>query len=161
MTMKKKDLFTLHGAITNLANVKAVKVAYGLAKNKKIINDEIELIKESLEKIDDKYTDVEKEYETKRIELAKEYSDKDKDDNPIVVKNNYKVTTNIGLFTEKLEQLNAEYSEFIEHRTKIKENNDKLLDSESEIEFYKINLNDFPSDLSLNDISLITDLIKE
>jgi len=158
--MKNKELFTIFGAINNLSNIKSVKFAYCLSKNKKTISDEIKHIQDSVEKLDEVNSKIEKEFEDKRIALVTEYADKDSNDQPIIENNNYKIT-NISEFNEKFAELKKEYPEFLKKRQDITDNNNKLLDEESELEFHKIKVDNLPDELSLNDLDLISEFIEE
>lgn len=158
--MKKKDLFTVLGAINNLGNVKGVKFAYGLAKNKKILNDEIEIIKDAFGKLTPEEDKTNQEYESKRITLATKFSKKDADGTPVIENNNYKLDDPLK-FTKALEKLKSEYDEILTKRLELSNANEELLDEDIELEFYKIKVENLPNELSLNELDPISEFIAD
>ena len=64
--MTKKQVIDLRSALQTLDSVSGVKIAYAVAKNKNILDSEIEVIYSSVKPNEDF-----KEYDAKRIELAK------------------------------------------------------------------------------------------
>ena len=115
--MKKKDLYGILKAIEGLSHIKGVKFAYGLAKNKKIIIDDLTLIEESLENLNEEDKKTQDEYNERRMTLITKYSEKDIDGNPLFTdssKNNYKINkAEQKDFNDCIVELNDDYKEIV------------------------------------------------
>jgi hypothetical protein len=147
--MKKRDIFPTLEALTSLAEGKVnVKFAYFIAKNKKILEEEAAIIRETLESF--KNPEKFEEYESKRIEICKKMSEKDSDGNPVIISNNFVIAdADIPEFEKKLEALKNKYSDVIEGQANIKKQIEDLLDEDLEdAKLLKTNLSSFPEEIS-------------
>ena len=71
--MKNKDLFTLRQGIQSAGSLSGVKLAYALAVNLKQVDAVIEALQTGITPSDDF-----NEYETARLDLCKQFADKDR-----------------------------------------------------------------------------------
>jgi len=155
--MLKQDLKPLYESLEKVSGKKGVKFAYAVAKNKKLLKDEIDAIEEA--KKVDKYT----EFEIKWNQLKLEYCDKDKTGNPKI--ESWRIFFN-GLskkkadeYKNKWEELEKEYEWAIkEFQEKEKEVQD-ILKEEIKIELHKVKEEDLPEDLSASELEGIFEII--
>lgn len=132
-----------------------VKFKYALAKNRKALLNELEVLNEvsnpSAEFI---------AYDIERIELAKKMADKDEKGNAKIEGNAY-VFTDQKEFDKELTKLRLKHKKVLEARDKqIKEFID-LLDKDSDFTPFKIKLENTPKEVSAAQLSGIIDLIQE
>ena len=144
--MRNKDLLVLNQSSSILGDLKGLKITYAIIKNLKKVGREIEIFKESQPK---KY----KEYEVERIKLAESMCKKDEDTKPIINNGHYSFD-NIEEFKLELDKLIARYNDVI------KEYND-FMESESSVVFHMVDFEDVPNDITLQQMSMIEDWIKE
>lgn len=136
--MIKKELYPLYSALQALSSAGGARFAYAISKNKKLIQEELELVEKSLVQ-SDKY----KEYEQKRVELCTKHANKDKDGNPMMLENVFSIA-DMEQFSKELKELQSGYTaELEEHLKKVEEYN-KLLEMDTEITFFKIKLEILP-----------------
>lgn len=139
MKLKKEEIVNLWNIIEILNKIKSnVKFTYGIVKNKKIIQSEVEAIKETL-----KSSERFEEYERNRIKLCSQMSEKNEDNKPIIINNEFKIQ-NIKLFKIMLNKLVEEYQEDIDLESEKNKQIKNFLQEEVEVELYKINLEYFP-----------------
>lgn len=154
--MKRKDLYNLLAGFESVKDLKGVKFAYARAKNKKLILAELELLKD-ITKDPDEFID----YDKKRIELCKVYCKKDDEGNAIIKNNKYEGLKENTEFIKKLKELNEKFKEVIDKRKKQAEEYQKLLDEEIDFEFYKIKLDNIPSDITGAQLEMIELILEE
>jgi hypothetical protein len=140
--MKRRDLYIYMQGLNSVTDLKGVKFAYSVIKNKKKIEDEIKIFEEVI-KPDPAY----EEYELKRISLCEIHSDKDEDGKPIVIADKYKLT-NVDIFNEELEKLKFNYKDIIDERMKQINEYNKILDETMVIDITKISFNDLPENIT-------------
>ncbi len=74
--MIKKNTLTMLQAMSKLSNLKGVKFAYAMAKNKNKLQSEVGTIEKALEKLSPEMQKSHKEYEEKRVILARSHAKK-------------------------------------------------------------------------------------
>lgn len=143
--MIKNDLFNLMKVFDEIKDTASnPKFAYAVAKNKKLVESEVELIRDAI-KPDETMT----EYDTKRISICRDYAKLDDDNNPVVHNSNFVIDEErVKDFNEKIEGLREEYSSTLEsHKERLIEA-DQLLKEEIDIEFHKLSIESFPEGLT-------------
>jgi len=111
MKIKRKDIVNLYEIISSLSeevkNIRDVKERYKIAKNKKMLDEEINVLRETMNSnVDQDIMAFEKE----RMNLIQLYAEKDENGNPIV--NGGMVTfskDNREVFEKAIEELEARY----------------------------------------------------
>ena len=161
--MKKRDLYALQNGLRSMGHLKGAKFSYGLAKNKKRIDAEIELLEEIR-----KPSEEMNEYERQRIELCESLCLRNEDgsvnflvsdENPELKQ--YQFGDKHSEFDQKFSELKERYRSALEtHSDKMKEFV-SLLDEPLDIEFYKISLESVPNDIRSEEMTLIEPLIRE
>lgn len=157
--LKKNDLFDLFKNLKKLSNLKGVKFSYAIAKNVVIVEREISAIDESLKPSEDFV-----KYEKERIELAKEYSEKDEKGNPKTTTKNKKevfVMKDKTKFDKAFKKFQGTYKIVLDKRQKQVDEYLAFLDTDSDIELFKIKLSDVPEDISVEQMQGIQVLIED
>ena len=161
--MKNKDLQLLLQGIGSCSNLKGIKFVYSLAKNKKAIEKEVDVLQAAIVPSKEFV-----EYEKKRIKLCNKYAEKDesgKSKMEVIGKRGESefvfVEENRKIFSKELEVLRKEYKEVMEARDRqIKEFN-KFLEKENDFEPYVIAYEDIPEDITSIMMSSIIELIAD
>jgi hypothetical protein len=151
--MKKRNLYELMESINKVSDLKGVKFAYTLIKNKKKIENEIKILEEII-KPSEKFT----LYETERIKLCELYCDKDNNGNPIIENNRYKIL-DIDKFNDELTNLKNNNKNTIDDRDKQIAEYNNLLMEDVDIEFDMIKFEDLPIDITSDQLESISFMI--
>jgi len=158
--MKKQNINNLLNHIEKLSHIRGVKFSYCLVKNKKMLIEELDNIKKSLRVLDKIQAEEFDKYNKERIIIAKKHADKDTDEKPIIINDNYKISDMIS-FNKEFEKLKEKYKEIVAITSEFDNENNKLLDEDVGIDFNKIKLSDLPDELSQSQIEPIIDFIIE
>lgn len=153
--MKNKDLYSYIQALIDVGDLKGVKFAYSVIKNKKKIEEEIILLEEVI-----KPNVLFEEYEKKRVSLCEVYSEKDENGKPVIIMDKYKLT-DLNKFNDELNILKNEYKEVVDERTRQINEYNKLLDEDIIIDFIKIDFNELPDNITpkqLENINFMVDI---
>jgi len=156
--MKRSELLNFNRALATVGHLKGIKFAYARAKNIKAISPEVESCQEALQP-SKKFS----EYDKKRVDVCKEYCNKDGDGNPIIRDGSY-----VGIepnenshFDKEHGKLKEEYSEVIEERKKAVDEYNELLEEEVEIELYMLKLENVPEQISADQLHGMMPMIEE
>ena len=158
--MQKEQLFAVLDALQSLSAVKSVKFAYAIAKNKKLIEAEIETIREVSHKLSEEDQAIHQEFMDKRNVIVVKYAEKDEKGNPVMTNNQYKIT-DIDACNAELKTLGEEYLELFEALSEVEKSNAELLQEDSDIDFVKIKLDTIPEETSATNLEVIMELIEE
>lgn len=146
--MKKRELIELYNALEAVNNLSGLRFAYGISKNKKLLETEIQTINESASK-DKNFM----EYENARIELLKKHAIKDPQGNPIKNKNQF-VLEDPEKFNEEFEKIRKKFEKSVnEHQ--------EFMETEAEFKPYMINYEDLPQQITAGQLSSIIELVRE
>ena len=154
--MKKSELFDVLQGLKSVKNLKGVKFAYAVAKNKKKVESEIEDLKEAV-KPSDKYL----EYDKKRMETCEKYCSKDDKGKAVIKGNVYDGLAGNRKFEKEMERLRKDYKKELESRKKQIEEYNKMLTEEIEMDFHKLTLKEVPEDISSEQLEKILPIIEE
>lgn len=157
--MKKIEIVSLYEALHSLAKLSGVKFSYGVTKNINILKPEVEALEKAMEGTE-KY----KAYDLARQEIAKKYSKKDEDGNPVIKEQEERRTYVIEdrkSFNKEIESLQVEYKEVLEERKAQEIENEALMQTETDIELYKIKMSDVPEEISVQQMAAIYQIIEE
>ena len=158
--LTNKDLIELWNVFNCFKEKVPVKFSYFLSRNKNMIKHDIKIMQAECI-IPDAFFD----YEEKRVAIAKKYSTKDDNGNPVIEDNVVKFDDK-GRFDYEVElkKLNEEYKDTLEEKEKI----DKIFEEISnnlisDYQFYKLKLENYPEliDQKFMDIFVKFDLIME
>ncbi len=155
--MTKQEVIGLYKALNQLGNLKGVKFSYGVAKNLAIIKPEIE----SLEKASTP-TEEYMNFEKVRISMVEQFAKKDEKGVAVQENNVYIIEDGKQEEMESaFEALKSEHKEVFDGRQKQIEEYSELLNSESTISLYKVNLADIPADISVQQMNSIMPIVDD
>jgi len=161
--MKKQELYKHLGALTSLSNIPSTKLSYAVFKNKKKLESEIKDIEANHITNPDF-----KNFENARIDLCKKHTGKDDQGNFAikremkngVIKESYNIT-DMDKFNADFEALKIEFKDVIARQ----EINDKayndFLNTDIDFEFYKIDFNSLPDNLTTEQLESIEPFLSE
>ena len=155
MKVKRTELTRLLQGINSI-NLTGVKFNYALLKNKKKIQEELEILKTVIKP--DKKAE---EFEKARIELCKEYCKKDKEGKEIIKQNKFVGLENNKEFTIAIDKLQETYKETLDKKEAQFKEYQTLLDEEVEIKIHQVALNDVPKELTTKQLESIIEIVKE
>jgi len=144
--MKRNDITAILNTLNEVSELKGVKFAFTVLKNRKKIESQIEedkLIFEEILKPSEGF----KEFETKRIDLCIYHSEKDDEGNPITENDQYKII-DMDVFNEELKKLSDEYEEDVKNRYTQMEEYNSLMEEELTFDFKKLAFEDLPEEIS-------------
>lgn len=134
-------------AMQNMGTLRVKKrFAYGLVKNKTIIEEEIKAIREAEKDLIP--------YENERIELCKKHSALVNGGEPKISDGVYQGLTKNQNFLNDLRQLDIKYEK------ELKESQE-FLSEKTNIDFIPISIEDFPDEISSMDMEILLPLVKE
>lgn len=164
MKITRKNLFAIKEVFDRLSTEKTnVLFHYNVAKNKRIIEAELDSLKEA-KQLDENVISKLKSYESKRVELCKEYCLKNEDDEPIILDNRFEFNEEgKEAFNNKLKELSEseDFKPALIAREQLEEQYEELLNEEVELPLIKFDLNKLPTELLGSDIDILFDLIEE
>jgi hypothetical protein len=130
------------------------KTAYAVARNIKIIEDEIDIMGNMVKPNSDFI-----KYEKERTELATKHAKKDEKGKAIIENKEY-ILENKEEFDKEFAILKEKHKEAIDFRTKQLEDFNKFAEEESKLEFYKINEDEIPETATVDDYYVLGYFIK-
>lgn len=130
------------------------KIAYAIAKNRKLIETELEVLNETVKLLPDFEA-----YEKERITLLETHSSKDEQGKPIIENNTYKIE-NLPDWEKDIKELQETHKEAIETRTKQISDFNALMEEEASIEFYPFTEDQIPDNATASEIYTLLALIK-
>lgn len=142
--MKNKELASFVAELKKL-NLTG-KVAYAIAKNRRLVETELEVFKNMLEEHDDF-----KAYDKERLELIANYTVKDANGKPVIEGNQFKIEDEVA-WEKALKPLQEKYKDAIEKRDKQIEDYNKLMGEESKLTLYTIKEEDIPENATSQEI---------
>ena len=158
MKFTRENLVSIWGVLNGLAAEKTTaKGAYGIAKNKRIVDAEVKSIEDAQK--NQKLPEGIEEFEAKRIDLCKKMADKDEEGNPLVVNNSFVLAENKAKFDKKLEKLRKEYEVAITTRETQDKDFQDFLKEEIEVDFHAIKVDDLPDNVTAQQIGILDEII--
>ena len=151
--MKKRDLYNYLRAMDTVKDLKGVRFAYSILKNKKKIEEEIQIFEEVI-----KPNPLFAEYERNRITLCEMHSEKDTEGKPIIIGDKYKLI-DTTLFNTELDKLKSGYQDVIEERIKQINEYNEILEEEVDIDLIKLNINELPSEITPKQLEFINFMV--
>lgn len=159
MKMSNDEILTLHSSLRKLGNFRGVKFAYGVSKNISILEREVRSLTEAM-----KPSPEFSKFEEERVALAKKHAKKDENGKEMTIIDGditRYVMENEAKFNKEFEVLKKKHKKAIDERKKQSEEFNELLKTESEIDLFKISLEDVPSEISVAEMEIIKDIVKE
>ncbi len=155
MKLTRRKIMAMYQATDALTDVKNIKVAYAVAKNRRVaLQPTIDALQD-IQKATPKYM----EFENKRIEICKGFSDN------IIENGNYKIRPeDQDAFNAKLKELQEEYKDVIDDQNNKQQQIDAFLGEEEEINLHTFTLEQLETALPSIDVKVldgIYDMISE
>lgn len=153
--MKNHEIFRLREALNDVSNLKGVKFAYSVLKNKKILDDEIAIYKKMIETTAEFNT-----YDEKRVAICEKYAKKDDNNNPIIVDNQY-VIEDIDKFEKEFSELKTANADIVADRNKQLAEYNSLMEENSSIvdRLSKVKVEHLPEDMSTTQLESIQEML--
>jgi len=155
--MKRKDFGLAMNALDSVSELKGVKFAFAVLKNRKKIEIQVDEDKAIFEHIL-KPSEGFKEYEAKRIALCEANSEKDENGKPITEEDRYKII-DVKSFNVELENLSKEYEASIDDRKNQINEYNSLMEEDIELDYQVVSFDDLPTDLSESQLRSIEFMI--
>lgn len=161
MSIKKKDLAQINQAITKLleeGQVKSKGLVYALVKNIKKLEPEVEALQKAFQTDSEDF----KKYVEETRAVYTEYVDTDEQGNfktvanGVILKREEDKETVGKLITE----IDEKYSEAIKERNEELKKYQELLEEDSDVDFIKFKLADFPDEVAPGLIYVLDELIE-
>ena len=153
--MIKSEIINLFQSLQKLGNLSGVKFAYAVSRNIAILKPEVEALNKALEGSDEF-----KQFDEKRVELAKKHAKKDDKNKPLVNRGQFEIE-NQEAFDAEFETLKSEHQEVWDARQKQVDDYNDLLKTESELQLYKVSLTDVPVNITVAQMHSISDIVTE
>lgn len=138
------------------------KVAYAIAKNRKLVENELEILQETL-----KESESFKKYQEERIELAKSHAKKDEKGNPVtetILQGGNPVNSFViedqKAWEQEFEALKEKHKEALNQRTEQENAFNLLMEEDSKLEFHKIEESEIPENATAQEVYTLLELTK-
>lgn len=159
--MKRSELFVLLKSLNELDDLTGVKFNFVINKNRNLLEHETEDIKKS-SKPSEKF----QEFEQKRIELIREYSEKDEQGNIKFedIDGGSKFTIpekDKKKFQKELSDLSKGYDDVIQERNEQLKEYNKFLQEEVDLQFTTFKLEDISDQITGKQFRIISPFIQE
>ena len=169
MKLTRKKAMEFNIVFNLLANLKGkLKFHYTLRKNIEMLKEEIMIINNLKQKLSE-LSPAQQDYEDKRIDICKQYAEKD--ENNIPKKEQLNNGISVFVFSDKnkeivdkeIEKLSEEYKELLDKDQQEKEEFLTFLEEQIEVELFKFKLSEMPLDENIEQkyINCIFELIEE
>lgn len=138
--MTKEKILVLYKGLNSVGNLIGVKFAYAVSKNLNLLMPEVNALNKAGES-----------YNNARLELCKQYSKKDENNEPIILNNEYQLADKKA-FDEaaiKLKEI-PEYRDYLQ-----------LLEESTELNLFKVKLDDVPKNISVYQMYSIDLIVEE
>ncbi len=155
--MTKNESVGLYQALNQLGSLKGVKFAYAVSKNLSILKPDIESLEKAITP-----TPEYSEFEKLRIAMVEKFAKKNEKGEFEKKGNNYQIEDGKqGELDAEFEALKKEHQEVFDARFNQVEEYNKLLSTDSTVVLYKVALADVPSDISVNQMYSIKEIVEE
>lgn len=144
--MKRREITSILNTLNSVSELKGVKFAFTVLKNRKKIEAQIEEDRTIFEEIL-KPSDGFKQYEEERISLCVLHSEKDENGNPIIENEQYKII-DLDKFNSELNNISEKFKNEIEERQKQVQEYQKIMEEDIELNFSKVSFEELPEDVS-------------
>ena len=155
ITKSRKEFINLYQMLGYLGELTGARFTYTISKNKEILKNVVEEIQKKAE-MHDNY----REYEKERVELNEKYTKRDKDGNPEIKDKNYVIKDKVK-FDEEVEKLKEKHKEAIEEREQQRKEVEELANKEITLDLKTIPLSIVPDKVTVDQMDVLSILIKD
>jgi hypothetical protein len=155
VVIKRNNLISLQQELNSINGDVPVKFGYAVAKNKILLNNEIEIIKGISPKQPE-------EYETKRTAVIKQYAIKDENEQIIWENEQHGIPKfeDYAKLEQEITSLNLEYKDVLESFNKKINDFEKLLEEDYELPLHTVDIEYAPATMSQTQIDKILIMFK-
>ena len=150
--MKNSELYELRAGLASVKGLRGLKFAIMVAKNTKAVQAEIKVIEEQQQAARPVPSEEFLDYDRARVELGREYANKDDDGNVVVVDNKFVLDKRQKEFDEAWKALRESNQEVVdEYEARVEEFRTEfqaLLDTDSDLVLSLISEGDLPQDMT-------------
>ena len=157
--ISREKAFKLNDLLKALKNIKNTKFAYAITKNTRLIDAELEIMKEIAQSgVPEKL----QEFESKRKELIEKYAEKNEDGTFKTVNGNYDVQgDNLVAFQTDYDALTKEYADTLAENEANNAKVDGMLKEEIDLALIKVKVDNLPDDLSAEELDALEPIIED
>lgn len=155
ITKSRKEFINLYQMLGYLGELTGARFTYTISKNKEILKNVVEEIQKKAE-MHDNY----REYEKERVELNEKHTKRDKDGNPEIKDKNYVIKDNVK-FDEEVEKLKEKHKDAIEEREQQRKEVEELANKEITLDLKTIPLSIVPDKVTVDQMEVLSILIKD
>lgn len=155
ITKTRKEFINLYQMLSYLGELTGARFTYTISKNKEVLKKVVEEIQKKAE-MHENY----KEYEKERVELNEKHTKRDKDGNPEIKDKKY-VIKDKAVFDKEIEKLNKKYKDAIEEREEQRKAVEEMANNEVTLELRTIPLSIVPDTITIDQMEVLSILIKE
>jgi len=153
--MKRKDINVFKTDLTKLGTQPGLKFRYAYSKNMKLLDNEIEAIKDIIKPSEEFVL-----FQQKLNELQISNAKRDDAGEPIIIDNNY-IMNDMNKFTSEYDLLISESKELVQEREKQIKEFEIFMEEDINIDFIKLNNSDIPENVTANEFISISFMINE
>ena len=157
--ISREKAFKLNNLLKALKNIKNTKFAYAITKNTRLIDAELEIMKEIAQSgVPEKL----QEFESKRIGLIEKYAEKNEDGTFKTINGNYDVQgDNLVAFQTDYDTLTKEYADTLAENEANNAKVDGMLKEEIDLALIKVKVDNLPNDLSAEELDALEPIIED
>lgn len=155
ITMTREEVLKLYDVFKELSQIHNTRFAYFIAKNKKLLQSEIEIINE-IRRPPEKYL----EFERKRLDLVAFHSEKNENGDPIIQNGHFKVVDE-SLFSSAFKSLSKEYAEALIDAEKHEDSLKEFLSESVDFDVLTIPFKYLPDTLNSSEIESLMSFIED
>ena len=157
--ISREKAFKLNNLLKALKNIKNTKFAYAITKNTRLIDTELEIMKEIAQSgVPEKL----QEFESKRIDLIEKYAEKNEDGTFKTVNGNYDVQgDNLVAFQTEYDTLTKEYVDTLAENEANNAKVDGMLKEDIDLTLIKVKFENLPDDLSAEELDALEPIIED
>ena len=156
MKIKLSKLAGLLQGFNLVNNLSGFKFAYGIAKNRKIVEEELKILSEVITPSKE-FT----EYDKQRVELCKKYATKDAKGKPVIVNGAFSGLKQNSKFDKEIEELRTKFKVALDKRRKEEEDYNKMLEDEIDVNFHMIEAKSIPDNITVGQMQSIMPVVKD
>jgi hypothetical protein len=157
MLLKKYEILSINDVLNDLKGAYNPKVKYWISKNKRVLSSEVKSLEEAKESSSEDF----KEFSKEQTELLKSCVEYDKDGQPVMQGQGYKIASDrIEPYREGTKALEELHLVGLEERRKEIEALNIILQEEIEIDAYLLDSSEIPESIDQSTYDILFPLIK-
>lgn len=156
ITITRQELMELWSGLPTLGNLTGFELGYAIARTKAKLRGEVEALTEALNPSKEY-----KDYEGKRLEVARKYALKGEQGVPLTQDNQFVFGENLEAFHAAMAPLNLEYAAAIADRQKLIDDYNAGLREQITVDVHKVNKTDIPQAATVGQMGVLYYLLED